>query len=348
MLDIRAIHYPSPLSEVDFASVPLSVRLKNYADETGQVTGWLRVYNGTTGLMVHMSYIAPVSVEAGVTVDATALTDFDPPAPADDVYFVIFDGIATNALVPDGISFQRGAFYFDVKPVGMGPAPAAHHATHEAGGSDEVDVTGLSGLLADEQDPLDHHADHEAGGGDVVDHDAVHFAKLHPAADSTTAVRILKADNATPVVTIDTSNARLGINTTPGAQLHVYKPSGDTELIIQSGTASVTVDVRLLNATRSWMFGLSINGVAGQFEIADVTAGFLTRLAVDTTGRIGIGTILQTAFLDIASDIIRLRTAKTPATAGAAGNKGDICWDDNYIYVCVATNTWKRAAIATW
>lgn len=39
---------------------------------------------------------------------------------------------------------------------------------------------------------------------------------------------------------------------------------------------------------------------------------------------------------------------KTPATAGAAGVAGTIAWDANYIYVCTATNTWKRVAIATW
>ena len=55
-----------------------------------------------------------------------------------------------------------------------------------------------------------------------------------------------------------------------------------------------------------------------------------------------------TAALDINSDIVRLRTAKTPATAGAAGNAGNICWDANYIYICVDTNTWKRVGIATW
>lgn len=44
-----------------------------------------------------------------------------------------------------------------------------HHATHEDGGGDEIDVTGLSGLLADEQDPLDHAEDHEFAGGDQVD-----------------------------------------------------------------------------------------------------------------------------------------------------------------------------------
>ena len=39
---------------------------------------------------------------------------------------------------------------------------------------------------------------------------------------------------------------------------------------------------------------------------------------------------------------------KTPATAGAAGTTGEIAWDANYIYVCVDTDTWVRAAIATW
>jgi len=39
---------------------------------------------------------------------------------------------------------------------------------------------------------------------------------------------------------------------------------------------------------------------------------------------------------------------KTPASAGAAGKAGEFCWDSGYLYVCVAANTWKRGAIATW
>jgi len=55
----------------------------------------------------------------------------------------------------------------------------AHHATHENGGSDEVGVGGLSGLLADDQHVLDaevlavaaalvHAARHENGGDDEI------------------------------------------------------------------------------------------------------------------------------------------------------------------------------------
>jgi len=69
-------------------------------------------------------------------------------------------------------------------------------------------------------------------------------------------------------------------------------------------------------------------------------------------GNVGIGTMESTVSdgigLHIAGKIIRIGTAKTPASAGATGNTGEICWDAGYIYVCMATNTWKRVAIATW
>jgi len=39
---------------------------------------------------------------------------------------------------------------------------------------------------------------------------------------------------------------------------------------------------------------------------------------------------------------------QTPASAGANGTAGEICWDSEYIYVCIDTNTWKRVAISTW
>ena len=47
-------------------------------------------------------------------------------------------------------------------------------------------------------------------------------------------------------------------------------------------------------------------------------------------------------------DTLSLRTTKTPASSSDTGTAGDICWDSDYVYVCVATNTWKRTALATW
>jgi hypothetical protein len=68
----------------------------------------------------------------------------------------------------------------------------------------------------------------------------------------------------------------------------------------------------------------------------------------DPTGKFGIGTDVPTATIDVNSDIIRVRASKTPSSSTAAGNAGDICWDADYIYICVAANTWKRSALSTW
>lgn len=37
-----------------------------------------------------------------------------------------------------------------------------------------------------------------------------------------------------------------------------------------------------------------------------------------------------------------------PATASAPGTPGMVAYDSDYIYVCVTTDTWKRAALSTW
>lgn len=73
-----------------------------------------------------------------------------------------------------------------------------------------------------------------------------------------------------------------------------------------------------------------------------------TYLGSNSGSKIGIGTNGPTAKLDLNSDVFRIRTAKTPLTSTAIGNQGDICWDNGFIYICVAANTWRKAALSTW
>ena len=37
-----------------------------------------------------------------------------------------------------------------------------------------------------------------------------------------------------------------------------------------------------------------------------------------------------------------------PANADDPGNEHELAEDDNHLYVCIATDTWKRAALNTW
>lgn len=52
--------------------------------------------------------------------------------------------------------------------LGSGLPPALHAGSHESSGLDEIDVTGLLGLLGDPQTPTAHKISHQFGGGDAL------------------------------------------------------------------------------------------------------------------------------------------------------------------------------------
>lgn len=73
----------------------------------------------------------------------------------------------------------------------------------------------------------------------------------------------------------------------------------------------------------------------GKLDLKVQSAGTLTSMAAITAANITLG----------ARPII---PTHTPASATATGTAGEIAWDADYIYICTATNTWKRVAIGTW
>jgi hypothetical protein len=47
-------------------------------------------------------------------------------------------------------------------------------------------------------------------------------------------------------------------------------------------------------------------------------------------------------------DKVVLSNPEVPTGAVSAGQEGQISWDSDYIYICVANGSWKRSAISTW
>ena len=146
MLDVRITGYVVPLSEQPQASLTPVISVVNVADEDATITGLIRIYRDSTGLMIYDSRLAVTELAHGTSANIAALTPFDPPAPADDDYFIKADLVATSHLPGPPLPVTLGAWHFDVKTPPMGDAPAGHHVTHEDGGSDEIDLTGLVGL----------------------------------------------------------------------------------------------------------------------------------------------------------------------------------------------------------
>jgi hypothetical protein len=137
--------------------------------------------------------------------------------------------------------------------------------------------------------------------------------------------------NSTQAFTVDTSG-RVGIGvTSPATTLDVNGDVTIADKIIHGGDTNTAI----------------------RFPAADTvsveTAGN-ERARIDSSGRLLVGTVSDSggALLQVNGNRVRVATAKTPASASDTGTTGEICWDANYVYVCTATNTWKRTAISTW
>ena len=157
----------------------------------------------------------------------------------------------------------------------------------------------------------------------------------------------------------DSTSAALGIyntNVGNGAVSQIY---------VQNDASKYTQQLVWGSGNTGTRYGLTkanlgeITSSGDNFAIGTIGAtplSFITNSAVGMTilsgGNVGIGTtgptISGTGKLDMNADTFRLRTARTPASASAAGNAGEICWGANYIYCCVATNTWVRTPMLTW
>ena len=141
------------------------------------------------------------------------------------------------------------------------------------------------------------------------------------------------------------SSGNLGIGTaSPVTKLNVASAAGSPTSVSVGG-------IRVYETTNN--YGLNIGGDGTYGYIQGVrgstsSIGYNDLVLQPNSGNLGIGTASPTALLDVNADTMRLRTARTPASAGAAGNAGDICWDSSYLYICTATNTWRRIAHATW
>ena len=103
----------------------------------------------------------------------------------------------------------------------------------------------------------------------------------------------------------------LGIGTSsPSQKLHVNS-AGAAIALIQSTLAAgnTNVETRYISTNRTWGVGQNIIQTSSIFEIADITAS-ATRLAIDSSGNVGIGTSSPT-------DKLNVFTTATGTTAGS-------------------------------
>jgi len=60
-----------------------------------------------------------------------------------------------------------------------------------------------------------------------------------------------------------------------------------------------------------------------------------------------VANLVTSGFLAVFGNVF-VGNTYVPTLANSTGLSGQVVWDSNYIYICVATNTWKRANVSTW
>lgn len=87
--------------------------------------------------------------------------------------------------------------------------------------------------------------------------------------------------------------------------------------------------------------------IASNINIAGLTPGMLVR--VDTFSETSTtGMVISYVFGQGGSQPTTLTVAALPANSASNGTVGQMAWNTGFLYICIATNTWRRVALSTF
>lgn len=148
-------------------------------------------------------------------------------------------------------------------------------------------------------------------------------------------------DNATCVTFDSSQNATFDGTVTCGSDSHTPSVWADN-LVVAANGAEVGISILSSTTGNANLYFGNVAGAAGRGRIIYDNSPETMSFYVAAVERAAITGTEATFYVDVNVP------TKTPSSASDTGTTGTITWDSNYIYVCTATNTWKRVAISTW
>ena len=132
--------------------------------------------------------------------------------------------------------------------------------------------------------------------------------------------------------------------------------------IISNGTAWEKVDTTDMVTSVNGQVGAVVIGIAeisGLQSALDLKANlagptFTGTVTLPSTTSIGLVSATELSYLDGVTSAIqtqldsKLKWVSAPATPTSTGTAGEASYDNDDLYICVATNSWKRMPLAIW
>lgn len=226
---------------------------------------------------------------------------------------------------------------------------AVGNITITGGSSGQVLKTNGSGVLS-------WGADSAAAGGNTTEVQYNSGGALTGSTTFTFASNTLSVGNVTT-----TGNVAGGNLTTTGVVQATGNVNGGNGIFtlgtVVSTNSNVSGNVNITGTSGN----LNINGTASSINFKAQSGGNVAIIqgpinVPDSRGYIGWnlpntqGNVGEFLTVNGDSEMEWKTVVRTtaPGSAGATGQAGQIAFDSSYIYVCIATDTWKRVAIATW
>jgi hypothetical protein len=163
------------------------------------------------------------------------------------------------------------------------------------------------------------------------------------ASSQASAINVLRANANTQAVSI---NLLIANSITQATAINTLTANVST-LISNSNVQAIAIDTLISNVAT-----LNANAVTQAVAIntltAKINAANVHIASMSAYSNANVGAYLTTYIGTIGGSITVGDILKAPQhtkTSSATGSVGQICWDSNYIYVCTATNTWKRVAL---
>jgi hypothetical protein len=244
-------------------------------------------------------------------------------------------GVTRTSLNTDGtmfwgVSANLGVLTWDTNKARVGAQSTADFALTTGTSTDRLQISGSTGVITIPGTT----ASTSTSSGALVVSGGVGVAGAIVSGGN------IGIGNVNPVVAYTSTGSLLGSGDNPQVRLSSTGSSG-WAFSTYANTA----------ADGKWSAGLNAGAnryiITNDLDLSGTAA--LSILPTTLAATFG-GALLATGTLtaNAASNAFRITNSQTPASAAATGTAGTIAWDSSYIYVCTATNTWKRVAIATW